>query len=649
MGVLDDLGDDLGKLKDGLDSGLRIVEHGVDAGKRVVGEGVDWGTDRLGEGLDRVGLKGAADAVEDWGDELASDLGATPGEQQLGQTGEAGELVHGNPERIRSSAAHLRDFSTAFDKVGSGMKKVDSSRWRGEGGDTFREKFGVHPAKWLRAADACETAAGALESYADTVTWAQGQAQEAIALYRRGRRASEQAVEAHNERVDAYNARIGAGQDPGPAPGPFRDPGKETVRQAREKLAEARRQRNTAASDAERSIRKALAHAPAEPPPLERIGNNLVDGFIAGNIESTHLVGGVVKGTAGLLTFVRGVNPVDPYNLTHPAEYLENTSMTLSGLVSTVAHPDRAVTAAVEGFKKDPSEFIGRLVPELLGTKGAGVARGGLRLAVREGVEGGVGTGIRDGVEAGARPRSPLDDATGTHRPDSPGEGFGYRPQVTNDVWDGLSPEQRHQVAAAELEQGARSFADPDAAISYGRDNWNRYVDDLPPETRQALRDYTGEPPYPGAPGYATYREMNGFLRGDPELGTPEVLNNIREVDRALAGNPLPEDVMVVRGSGVNHIDFDDVDDLVGRTVTDPAYTSTSLGNHPVPSFEGKEAVLRLRVPEGTHAAWVERVSDFGVIERELLLGRGMRYKVTRAFADDTGQLQIYGEVLPRD
>jgi hypothetical protein len=645
MGVLDDLGDDLGRLKDGLNNGLRVVEHGIDAGKRVVGEGVDWGTDRLGEGLDKVGLKGAADAVEDWGDELASDLGATPGEQQLGQTEEADELIHGNPERIRSSAGHLRDFSTAFDKVGSGMKKVDSSSWRGEGGDTFREKFGVHPAKWLRAADACETAAGALEAYAGTVTWAQGQAQDAIALYQRGRRASED----HNKRVDAYNARIRAEQDPGPAPGPFRDPGKETIRQAREKLAEARKQRNTAASDAERSIRKALAHAPAEPPPLERIGNNLVDGFIAGNIESAHLVGGVVKGTAGLLTFVRGVNPADPYNLTHPAEYLENTSMTLSGLVSTVAHPDRALTAAVEGFKKDPSEFIGRLVPELLGTKGAGVARGGLRLAVREGVEGGVKTGLREGVEAGTRLRSPLDDAAGTHRLDSPGDGFDYRPQVTNDGWSGLSAEQRHQVAAAELERGARSFADPDAAISYGRDNWNRYVDDLPPETRQALRDYTGEPPYPGAPGYATYREMNGFLRGDPQLGTPEVLNNIREVDRALAGNPLSEDVMVVRGSGTDHMHFKRPEDLIGRTMSDSGYMSSSLGNHPVPSFEGKEAILRLRVPEGTHAAWVERVSDFGVTERELLLGRETNYRVTRAFLDEKGQVQIYGEVLPRD
>ncbi|MER7716784.1 putative T7SS-secreted protein [Streptomyces flaveolus] len=667
MGVLDDLGSGLGKLKDGINDGLTTVEHGIDAGRKALGEGIDWGTDRLGEGLDKVGLEDAADAVEDWGDEVASDLGATPGEQQLGQTEEADELVHGNPEKIRTSAKHLRDFSAAFDKVGSGMKKVDSSTWRGEGGDTFREKFGVHPTKWLHAADACETAAGALESYAGTVRWAQQQAREAIELYKRGKQDSERAIGDYNKQVDAYNAKIKADQDPGPVPAPFHDPGKETIRQAREKLAEARKQRNTAASDAEGSIRKALTHAPAEPPPLERIGNNLVDGFVATGVELNHFAGGVIKGTAGLVNFARGLNPVDPYNLTHPAEYLQNVSMTLSGLVSTAAHPERALSAAVDGFKKDPSEFIGRLVPELIGTKGAGLARGGLRLAAKEGLETGVRSGLRDSAEAAGRPRSPfgedavhadsasaqsarefLDEHYGDlSRPGTPSEGFAYQSHVPDDVWNGLSAEQRHQVAAAELERGARSFADPDAAISYGRDNWNRYVDDLPPEARQALRDYTGEPPYKGAPGYATYQEMNGFLRGDPELGTPEVLNNIREVDRALAGNPIPEDVMVVRGSGVGHLDFELPEDLVGRTITDPGYTSSSLGNHPVPSFEGKDAIMRLRVPEGTHAAWVEKVSDFGVTERELLLGRGTSYKVTRAFTDENGQIQIYGEVLP--
>src|SRR5690606_9031787 len=279
---------------------------------------------------------------------------------------------------------------------------------------------------------------------------------------------------------------------------------------------------------------------------------------------------------------------------------------------------------------------------ELLGTKGAGLARSGLRVAVKEGLETGVRSGLRDGVEAGARADSPFGR-------DASGGGYTYRPDVADDVGKGLGPEARHQVAAAELERGARSFTDPDDAIAYGRDNWNRYVDDLPPEARQALRDYTGEPPYTGAPGYATYQEINGFLRGRPELGTPEVLNNIREIDRALAGNPLREDVMVVRGSGTGHLDYDRPGSLVGRTITDPGYTSSSLGNHPVSSFEGKDAVLRLRVPEGTPATWVEKVSDFGVTERELLLGRDTSYRVTRALMDEEGQLQIYGEDLPRE
>ncbi|MGW0577206.1 putative T7SS-secreted protein [Streptomyces sp. NPDC002920] len=380
MGIVDDI-------KGGLNSGLEFGENLVDEGKKKLGEGVDYATDKVGDGLDYVGLHDAADAVEDFGDELASDLGATPGEQQLGQTEEANELVHGNPGKIRESAKHLKDFNSAFDKVGAGMKAVDSAGWKGAGGDAFREKFGVHPTKWLHAADACETAAGALESYADTVKWAQQQAQEAVELYKRGKKASVDAVDAYNKKVDAYNAKIKADQDPGPQPAPFHDPGIDDIRAAREKLAQARKQRNSAATDVQTKVKAALAHAPAEPPPLDRLGNDLVDGYQAYNMELTHVVGGALKGTAGLLNFVRGLNPADPYNLTHPAAYVQNVNMTLAGLVSTAAHPERVVQAAVDGFKKDPSEFIGRLLPELIGTKGAGLARGGLQMAVKEGAE----------------------------------------------------------------------------------------------------------------------------------------------------------------------------------------------------------------------------------------------------------------------
>ncbi len=396
MGVFGDIGDGL---KDGLNTGLKIGEDLVDEGKKKIGEGVDYATDKAGDTLDEAGLHGAADAVEDWGDGVASDLGATPGERQLGQSEEANELIHGNPGRIRESAKHLKDFQAAFDKVGTGMKKVDASGWQGEGGDAFRKKFGVHPTKWLHAADACETAAGALDFYADTVTWAQGQAQDAIELYRKSKQASEQAKAAHEQRIEVYTAKIKADQEPGPDPGPLDDPGKAGIKAARDLLAEARRQRNAAASDAQSKVKAALAHAPAEPPPLDRLGDNLADGYQAVNTELTHVVGGAFKGTAGLLNFVRGLNPVDPYNLTHPAAYLQNVSMTLSGLVSTAAHPERVVQATIDGFKKDPSEFIGRLIPELIGTKGAGLARSGLRMATKEGVESAAQRAARDGFE----------------------------------------------------------------------------------------------------------------------------------------------------------------------------------------------------------------------------------------------------------
>nr|WP_319145212.1 DUF6531 domain-containing protein [Streptomyces sp. WI03-4A] len=421
MGVLGDIGD-------GLNSALGYGEHLYDEGKKKLGEAVDYGTDKLGGALDHAGLHDWADNVEDWGDEVASDLGATPGEQQLGQTEEPDELVHGHPDRIRESAKHLRDFHGAFDKVSTGLKKVDSSGWQGQGGDAFREKFGVHPTKWAQAAEACDTAAGALEAYAGTVKWAQAQAKEAVELYKKGVQAAKAAADDYRIKAQAYDAKARAGDDPGPEPKQDMEAGKADVKAAVQKLAEARKQRNTAASEAQGKVKAALAHAPAEPPPLQRLGNDLTDGYQAVNTELTHVVGGALKGTAGLLNFARGLNPMDPYNLTHPAAYIQNVNMTLAGLVSTASHPERVVQAAVDGFKKDPSEFVGRLIPELVGTKGAGLARGGLRLAVKEGAEGVAEQGLRktarNAVEEGAedvsrRPlekvceKDPVDVATG--------------------------------------------------------------------------------------------------------------------------------------------------------------------------------------------------------------------------------------------
>ncbi|MFF7747927.1 putative T7SS-secreted protein [Streptomyces sp. NPDC007971] len=369
----------------------------IDDGKKLVGKGIHKATDLTGDVLDKVGAHKYADLVRAGGDYIASDLGATPGEKQLGETDLAFELVHGNPRDIQASAKHLKDFRTAFDKVGQGMRKLDSSSWQGEAADAFRKKFAPHPVKWLWAADACHTAAGALDNYADTVTWAQKQAQDAIDLYKKGVTASKDATEAYNKKVDAYNAKVEAKEDPGPKPDPFHDPGTADIKAAAEKLAAARKQRNTAAGIASDAVDRALAHAPAEPPPLTRLQVDGTDALDAFNTESVHFAGGVVKGGAGLINFARGLNPTDLYNLTHPAAFLQNTSMTLAGLVSSATHPERTLKTTWDEFRKDPSEFTGRAFPQALGLDGLGFEAGAAREAAME------GAGARQSAEAAGR------------------------------------------------------------------------------------------------------------------------------------------------------------------------------------------------------------------------------------------------------
>lgn len=393
-----------------VNSGLGKVGDVVESGKKLTGELVDKGTDVAGDALDKVGAHDLADKVENAGDRIASDLGATPGERQLGQSDQPKDLLHGDAKAIRATAKHLTDFYTAFDKVGDGMRRLDSSSWQGEAAEAFRKKFAMHPTKWLQAADACDAAGKALSSYAETVEWAQGQARDAIDLYGPGKQAS-----------DEYKAKLKTDTAEAKKQEPTTDPGAAAVERAHEILNEARRQRDEAARTAASAVRKALAHAPAEPPPLTQLKADAVDGYQAVNTEILHFDAGVVKGTAGILNFARGLNPMDPYNITHPAAYVQNVNMTLAGLVSTAAHPERAAKTMLDDFMKDPSEGTGRLIPNLFGD-GAGLEAAFGRAALKEGMESAVETGVqrsaRDaaGDAAGAGRKGATENPEGTSR-----------------------------------------------------------------------------------------------------------------------------------------------------------------------------------------------------------------------------------------
>ncbi|MEU2073519.1 putative T7SS-secreted protein [Streptomyces sp. NPDC013489] len=367
-----------------------VVEDAVEDGVEWVGNRVEdagnWTADRL----DDVGWESGADWVREQSRSLANRMGAEVDEMDLGQTEDKTKLIYGSPSKLRDTASHLRDLQASFEKVGQGLKGLDSSAVKGEAADAFREKVAVEPPKWFKGADAFGKAADALASFGLTVEWAQGQAQTAIDKWKAGTKASADAADAHNKSVgdynkavDSYNAQPADKRNPAslpPKPGAFTDPGKAGMQEAQEILAEARKQRNAAAETARTAVRAARDAAPPKPSYAEQA----MDGLDELQVMQTHFGGGIVKGTAGLLSFVRSVNPTDPYNITHPAEYLTQLNSLASGLVLMANDPWGTGKQMIDNFMKDPAEGFGRLVPDLLltaATAGGGAAVKGVRVA----------------------------------------------------------------------------------------------------------------------------------------------------------------------------------------------------------------------------------------------------------------------------
>lgn len=394
------------------DSVENAIEDGVEwAGNRVEDAG-NWTADRLQD----VGWESGADWVREQSRSVANRMGAEVDELDLGQTEDKTKLIYGSPSKVTATADKLRAFQTAFDDAGDGLKGLDSSRLKGETAEALRTAVSTQPPKWYAAADACAKALGALDAFAGTITWAQAQAQTAIDKWKEGVKASEDAAEAHRKKVDGYNAAVDrynaqpadkrdpASLPPRPA-ATFEDPGKKLMQEAQDILAEARKQRNSAAETARTAVRAARDMAPQKPSYAEQ----LAGGFQEFQIMGDHVGGGIIKGTAGILNFVRSVNPVDPYNITHPAEYATSLNSLAAGLIVAANDPVGTGKQMVSDFMKDPAEGFGRLIPDLAltaATGGGGAAVKGIRIA-------------EEAADA-ARARKLVDDAPdGTHnRPD---------------------------------------------------------------------------------------------------------------------------------------------------------------------------------------------------------------------------------------
>jgi hypothetical protein len=202
----------------------------------------------------------------------------------------------------------------------------------------------------------------------------------------------------------------------------------------------------------------------------------------------------------------------------------------------------------------------------------------------------------------------------------------------------GQATKERAAAAVAPAE-GALDFEERDqAADAWGVQAFGEWWDSLTGEEKMALRSYQN----------MSYADINDYLRGGSmhrAYSDADIRGLMASIDRALDKARLPRDVVAYRGIFSSGKIFGSTPEgLVGRTITDKGFLSTSL-NRKVSreTFAGKgpDAVtLRIKVPKGTRGGYLGSLgSRHAADERELLLSRGRKYRVTKVRKTDKGYI----------
>lgn len=294
---------------------------------------------------------------------------------ELGQTSNPTDLVPGRVGDLQATAASMSGFGSALTDAGEGLKRTDDGGWTGPAAQRFREAFDGEPSRWIKAGDAFNDASEALLVYSFSLEWAQGQAAQAIALWKAAeadtRRAkAEHAAEVEQARSEAFTATA-AGLPILPREVPFHDPGEAKRQRARELLQRARDQLDAAGNTADRIIGQARDLAPPEPRWWQKVGEFFAE------------VGkGAVEATVGLAQFVWSISTVRM--LTDPHGYMETVSTLAQSAVYAVQNPVEFGKAVLDWdtWKENPGRALGRLVPDLVltaATAGGGAAVRGAR------------------------------------------------------------------------------------------------------------------------------------------------------------------------------------------------------------------------------------------------------------------------------
>ena len=160
---------------------------------------------------------------------------------ELGETEDPTRLVPGEVGTVDRHARVLGRHAERLDEAADAVAGATTPHWTGGLSGSFERRRDALPPRWRRMASVLESMQGSLTTYAGALGTAQGRAQDAIDLWRRGQEATDRAVREHDAAVREFNARQRTDPDPFATPPVFHDPGDHLRVEAQQVLAEARR------------------------------------------------------------------------------------------------------------------------------------------------------------------------------------------------------------------------------------------------------------------------------------------------------------------------------------------------------------------------------------------------------------------------
>ena len=141
-------------------------------------------------------------------------------------------------------------------------------------------------------------------------------------------------------------------------------------------------------------------------------------------------------------------------------------------------------------------------------------------------------------------------------------------------------------------------------------------------QEKASLTRYTGN----------EYRNINNSLRG-LEAATPENQTAINNIQAAMNKSQMPKNMILYRGSDIAELgDIGNLStqDMVGKSFTELAFTSTSTSNQVASGTFSGNLQMRIFAKRGTHALDLSVLSHYSG-EKEILFGAGQQFKITNA------------------